>query len=91
MTGGQDPRPGWSGQPVPAWHNDGACRGVHLDIFFEARYEELARRVCRSCPVRSECRAWSIDAGSSLHGVWGALTWGERDKIRKARRREGAA
>jgi hypothetical protein len=87
----QDPRPPWAGTPIPAWHQSGTCRALDVRLFFEPQYEQLACRVCSSCPVRNECRTWSIAAGSSLHGIWAGTTWREREQIRKTERRKGVA
>jgi WhiB family transcriptional regulator, redox-sensing transcriptional regulator len=87
----QDPRPPWAGTALPQWYARAECSQVHVDIFFKEEHEELAKRVCKSCPVRAQCSNWALSAGSSLHGVWGGLTWNDRQRIRKAQRRTGAA
>lgn len=88
MPSPRDPHPPWAGTQVPSWHERGVCRQVATAIFFDEKYEPLAKRVCSSCPVRNECRAWALDAGSSLHGVWGGLSWWDRQKLRRAQRRQ---
>jgi WhiB family redox-sensing transcriptional regulator len=41
-----------------------------------------AKRICASCPVLARCRAYALDAGEQ-YGIWGGLTEGERDAVRK--------
>lgn len=89
MTG-RDPRPPWAGEPIPAWDARAVCRGVDTRLFFEKEFEELGKRVCRSCPVRNECAAWALEAGDSLHGTWGALSWWDRKQLRQKRRAEAS-
>lgn len=47
-----------------------------------------AKAVCRSCPVRPECREYALEVNERL-GVWGGLTEGERCRIRKMRKAVG--
>lgn len=47
------------------------CRASGLDPFSEADDElRLVLQLCRSCPIRVECRA-SWDAAPTVFGVWG--------------------
>lgn len=44
-------------RPRPwAWQEQAGCRTEDLDLFFEQRYEHMARTVCVArCPVRAKC------------------------------------
>jgi WhiB family transcriptional regulator, redox-sensing transcriptional regulator len=82
----------WSSDPVdlaeiihpPAWHADAACR-EHPDVsFFPKLGEDVrpAKRVCHTCLVAADCRAWALAQGVTLVGVWGGTTQRERRMIR---------
>lgn len=64
------------------------CRDKDPDLFFPARYEgralDIARAVCRGCPLRAECAEWGIKAEPD-HGIWGATTPAERKAEAKRR------
>jgi WhiB family transcriptional regulator, redox-sensing transcriptional regulator len=45
---------------------------------------EVAKRVCASCPVRSQCLEYAL-ANRVMNGVWGGAS--ERERRRMARRR----
>lgn len=67
---------------VPAWHERAACVGHAVD-FLNDRYADgvrVAKRVCRDCPVATECLAAGM--GSPV-GVWGGLTTRERRALAK--------
>lgn len=81
----------YRGQP---WHEDAACAGMSLDVFFPHRergqsgapYEavvEMAKSVCAECPVAAACleEALSYPMGEDA-GVRGGLTAVERKKLR---------
>ena len=82
--------------PGPDWMRQGACRDQDPELFFptsikiEAAAEAV--RVCASCPVWQQCRAYAL-ATPVLQGVWGGLTEGQRRQTRRrnARSRKGAA
>jgi WhiB family redox-sensing transcriptional regulator len=69
------------------WQHEAACRGEHASVFyppmrFEPKRERLAREqvaksICRSCPVRTECLHHALDA-DERYGIWGGLTDAER-------------
>ena len=67
------------------WVAYGACRQFHPDLFFPEPDESAsdAVRICRACPVLTECRQWALDTRVRF-GVWGGLT--ERDRKRVLRR-----
>jgi WhiB family redox-sensing transcriptional regulator len=70
------------------WQERGSCRRSAPEIFFpedagrsglRAR-EELAKQICRRCPVLARCREHALTVGES-HGVWGAMSARERTKV----------
>lgn len=71
------------------WRNDAACRNRPPHIWFPARGDrrmiDAAKKICRSCLVRSQCLAENI---GQVDGVFGALTAGERRDLRRADARE---
>jgi WhiB family transcriptional regulator, redox-sensing transcriptional regulator len=85
------------------WRDDAACLHTDPDLFFpigtagsalrQVDVDE-AKRICRTCPVRSPCLTWALDQGSSS-GIWGGTTEDERRALRRAaiphgRRRAGS-
>lgn len=42
----------------------------------------LAKEVCRSCPVRLECLRYALQH-PGLHGVWGGTSFEERKSMRR--------
>lgn len=71
------------------WVAQGACRKYDPELFFPvstvgpgAQDAELAKAVCRTCPVQNECLRWALRAGEA-HGVWGATTPEERRFLRR--------
>ena len=75
------------------WQDQAECRHLQVGLFFEAetsrgrsraQHEELAKQVCRRCPVMALCREHALAAED--HGVWGGLTAHERADLRAARR-----
>lgn len=77
------------------WQMDAACRGMDSEFFFHpdgergpsrAAREEMAKRVCFSCPVRLQCAEHALKVREP-YGVWGGLTEDEREEIYAGRRR----
>jgi WhiB family redox-sensing transcriptional regulator len=66
------------------WMVFAACREQDPDLFFPQTKEEAERAIaiCRTCPVRSECREYSLEAAERF-GVWGGLT--EKQRLRLLR------
>ncbi len=62
------------------WNERGACRGSENDLFFNPRYEDTAKALCRSCKVRRECLAYAL--GRHEQGVWGGTNEEERRELR---------
>ena len=81
-------------QSRPVWQRLAACRGMDPDLFFPlgergewAGEIEVAREVCGSCPVQTECLAYALAdpllSGPDDSGIWGGLTAGERHRLRR--------
>ena len=73
------------------------CVGEDPELFFPVGTSEpamaqleVAKAVCRGCPVRDDCLEWSL-ATCQDAGVWGGLDEEQRREIRRARRRRSAA
>jgi WhiB family transcriptional regulator, redox-sensing transcriptional regulator len=71
------------------WRALASCSQIDPDLFFAvgAREHKMAKKVCRSCPVRRECLAYAMDEPVD-HGIWGGMTERER---RRYRRQAGTA
>lgn len=50
-------------------------------INFQSEEARIARIVCGSCTHKIECQQWGLK--HEKYGIWGALTEGEREPIRK--------
>jgi hypothetical protein len=67
-------RPGPTAMTVhTSWREDAACHDADPDLFFPiattgvaSRQVEEAKRVCRTCPVQIQCRAWAVGNGSPM-------------------------
>jgi hypothetical protein len=65
----------------PAWHADAACREAPAGVswFIErGQHPGPAKAICGRCLVVDECRAWALDQGGALQGLWGGLSPAER-------------
>ncbi|MGH3098714.1 MAG: WhiB family transcriptional regulator [Streptosporangiales bacterium] len=68
-----------------SWSRAGACRDGDPDrLFVRGSEQHVAKRVCRHCPVRTECLAYALDHRME-YGVWGGMT--ERERRALLRRR----
>lgn len=74
--------------PMGAWVLDASCGDLGLDaadVFTQDRPEPeelaLAERVCRRCPVLSDCCAYA--ARAPVYGLW-AGAWHDGRRSRKA-------
>ncbi|MFJ1581589.1 WhiB family transcriptional regulator [Streptomyces sp. NPDC088182] len=68
----------WPGE----WTEHAACAGADLNLFFGPDLL-VAKRICRTCPVRPDCESWIMDVERGRHvsmraGVYGGLTRHER-------------
>ena len=86
-AGHRTPAPGDMGR----WENAAACRGLGNEIFFADMFEpdEMARALCRRCPVQPQCLEHAIAV--ERHGFWGGHDQIELDRLRKARRARATA
>lgn len=50
-------------------------------INFQSEEARIARNVCNSCTHKTECQQWGLKY--ERFGIWGGLTEGEREPIRK--------
>src|SRR3954469_8989172 len=68
----------WSMSMVVDWPSIAACRNGDPDaLFVQGAEQNVAKRICRSCPVRYECLADALDNRIEF-GVWGGMTERER-------------
>ena len=78
------------------WMNRAACSGGRVDLWMQepGNRASEAIRICRTCPVQTECLEYALATASQCFegtGIWGGLTPKERRAIRKRRQRLGAA
>jgi WhiB family transcriptional regulator, redox-sensing transcriptional regulator len=71
------------------WDDEAACQSTDPDLFFPTGElsVQTAKRICRGCPVRTQCLEFALDARLE-HGVWGGLTENERRSLRRSRQRK---
>jgi len=69
------------------WGVEAACRQLPTELFFpighgsRARAQaNVAKRICNSCPVRSECLDYALRANLQ-YGVFGGMAEEERRKV----------
>lgn len=74
---------------MSGWWERARCRDEDPELFFPVGTSgpavvqaELARAVCRRCPVIDECLQWALSTGQDA-GVWGGLTADERRAMRQ--------
>jgi WhiB family redox-sensing transcriptional regulator len=81
------------------WANQGNCAGSPFpdlwyanDLSGEERSDvNLAKRICRECPVKAACLEYALAIPDSQDwGIWGATTEHERAKFRRKQRRTAA-
>lgn len=62
----------------------GSCAESDPDAWFPEKGDSprLAKLICLSCPIRSECLEWAMRTDDRF-GVWGGMTAQERRKLRK--------
>jgi WhiB family redox-sensing transcriptional regulator len=76
------------------WDVEAACQSADPELFFPSSPQgssfqatQAAKRVCRGCPVRTQCLEFAL-AARLEHGVWGGLTEVERRSLRRSRQRK---
>jgi WhiB family redox-sensing transcriptional regulator len=63
---------------IADWPSLAACRSGDPDaLFVQGAEQNVAKRICRGCPVRYECLADALDNRIEF-GVWGGMTERER-------------
>src|SRR5688572_27766033 len=63
---------------IADWPSLAACRNGDPDaLFVQGAEQNIAKRICRGCPVRYECLADALDNRIEF-GVWGGMTERER-------------
>lgn len=82
------PARGW--KPDPSWRERGSCRD-QLDLVDNAYQstrgqKEMATRLCNSCPVMWECRAYVLlldpEGPFYFHSTWGGIVAADRKRWR---------
>src|SRR4051794_23092497 len=67
------------------WASREPCRSSDPDaLFVQGAAQNRVKKVCMSCPVRTECLADSLDNRIEF-GVWGGRAEGERRALRRRR------
>jgi WhiB family redox-sensing transcriptional regulator len=71
------------------WLDQAACRHHDPELFFPVSavgpsraQTEVAKRVCRTCPVLADCLEWAL-ASAIPFGVLGGLSEEERQALRR--------
>lgn len=76
-------------ETTPDWTSLASCRDSNPDdLFVQGAEQNRAKRICRGCPVRTECLADALDSQVEF-GVWGGMT--ERERRALLRRRPEVA
>ncbi|WUU93868.1 WhiB family transcriptional regulator [Spirillospora sp. NBC_01491] len=67
------------------WQMFALCAQTDPEAFFPetGAPTQQAKRVCRSCPVRSECLDYALAHGET-YGVWGGLSGRERRQLKQS-------
>lgn len=71
------------------WRAAAKCGGDDPELFFPINspiQEQMAKEVCATCTVSTQCLTEALDTGSD-HGIWGGLN--ERQRRALLRRRAG--
>lgn len=73
------------------WFPHASCIDIPKNVFFPAGQdkEQLAKKVCSSCPVQVECLEYALVYGED-YGIWGGTSEKDRRKLLKAVRKETA-
>ena len=69
------------------WMASGMCADKPPSLFFpsDGVGVEVAKRLCATCPVKSQCLDYALDNRID-HGVWGGTSERERRRILRSRR-----
>lgn len=66
-----------------AWKKRAACLGSGVSFFPDpAETSEMyrAKKICRACPVRSQCLDYALSLPDQI-GIWGGLSARERRRL----------
>lgn len=65
------------------WRDSAVCAQLDPELFFPEKSSNAttAKKICRSCEVRSECLSHALDNGENF-GIWGGLSPKERQLLR---------
>jgi WhiB family redox-sensing transcriptional regulator len=69
----------------PGWQDQALCAQTDPEAFFPEKGGSTreAKRVCRSCDVRSECLEYALE-NDERFGIWGGLSERERRRLKRA-------
>jgi WhiB family transcriptional regulator, redox-sensing transcriptional regulator len=67
------------------WQDQALCAQTDPEAFFPEKGGSTreAKRVCRSCDVRSECLEYALE-NDERFGIWGGLSERERRRLKRA-------
>lgn len=67
-----------------AWQAEALCAQTDPEAFFPEKGGSTrdAKRVCQTCPVRTECLEYAL-ANDERFGIWGGLSERERRKLKR--------
>ena len=70
--------------PRGPWERDAACLDAEPETFYPDKGGSTreAKRICESCPVRSECLEYAL-ANDERFGIWGGLSERERRRLQR--------
>ncbi|MGW1378860.1 WhiB family transcriptional regulator [Streptomyces sp. NPDC002446] len=78
------------------WRHNAACRVEDPELFFPVGSNgpallqvEMAKTVCRRCPVMGQCLQWALEYRQDA-GVWGGMSEDERQAMRRRAARNRA-
>ena len=55
------------------WRDRAACKGQPTVWWFPvtSKHDDAGRTICKTCPVRNECLAYSLTfRPEDMHGIW---------------------
>ena len=66
----------------PEWQGQASCRGKPPWWFSHDPFElDLAKRLCRTCPVAAPGLEYALGLGDDVNGVWAGTSAAERRRI----------
>jgi WhiB family redox-sensing transcriptional regulator len=76
------------------WRSEARCRSVNVETFFprpgDTFGQQVARAICRRCPVRVECAEYVLELlerSETVVGIWAGVNLGDARQRRQLRRR----